>query len=150
MTTDQIRLTIFLGIFFLMLVLESCIPRHPTVDSKKRRLAINMGLTCLNTVLVKLLFGAAAVGVALYAKEKGWGLFNHLDWPGWLEALIAVVVLDFSIYWQHVAVHKVPLLWRLHIVHHSDLDLDVSSGFRFRISGRRHEKSNCTRPIIIV
>ena len=131
MTTDQIRLTIFLSVFFLMLVLERFIPRHPTVDSKLRRLGINMGLTALNTAVVKLLFGAAAVGAAAFAESRGWGLLHLVEWPVWLEVLAAVVFLDFMIYIQHVVVHMVPMFWRFHIVHHSDLDLDVSSGFRF-------------------
>ncbi|QPJ62583.1 MAG: sterol desaturase family protein [Candidatus Nitronauta litoralis] len=131
MSMDQIRLSIFIGVFLLMLVLEQFIQRHPTVDSKARRLAINLGLTLLNTGLVKLIFGAAAAGVAAYAQSKGWGLLNILNVPAGLNILISVIVLDFSIYWQHVLVHTVPLFWRFHIVHHSDLDLDVSSGFRF-------------------
>lgn len=131
MSTDQIRLSIFLGVFFLMLFLESRIPRHPTVDSKKRRLAINLGLTFLNTGLIKLIFGAAAVGAAAYAREQGWGLLNLLAVPAGLNILATVILLDFAIYWQHVLVHNVTFLWRFHIVHHSDLDLDVSSGFRF-------------------
>lgn len=131
MSMDQIRLSIFIGVFLLMLILEQFIPRHPTVDSKGRRLAINLGLTFLNTGLVKLLFGAAAAGVAAYAESRGWGLLNILKVPDGINILISVLVLDFSIYWQHVLVHTVPLFWRFHIVHHSDLDLDVSSGFRF-------------------
>ncbi len=131
MSTDQIRLSIFIGVFLLMLVLEQFIPRHPTVDSKGRRLAINLGLTFLNTGLIKLIFGAAAAGVAAFAESKGWGLLNMLHVSGGLNIFISVIVLDFSIYWQHVLVHTVPFFWRFHIVHHSDLDLDVSSGFRF-------------------
>ena len=131
MTSDHIRLVVFLGIFLLMLVLERLFPRHPTVDSKWRRVAINLGLTGLNTVLVRLLFGAAAVGAAAQAESRGWGLLNQFDLPAGLEILLTVVALDFAIYWQHVLMHRVPMLWRFHIVHHSDLDLDVSSGLRF-------------------
>lgn len=131
MSMDQIRLSIFIGVFLLMLLLEQFIQRHPTVDSKPRRLAINLGLTLLNTGLVKLLFGAAAAGAAAYAQSQGWGLLNLLNVTGGLNILISVLVLDFAIYWQHVLVHRLPVLWRFHVVHHSDLDLDVSSGFRF-------------------
>ncbi len=131
MTVDQIRLSIFLGVLVLMLVLESLIPRHPTVDSKPRRLAINFSLTGFNVLLVRLLPAGAAVGTATYAGEHGWGLLNYLDWPVALEMAVGIVFLDLMIYLQHVLLHMVPFFWRFHKVHHSDLDLDVSSGFRF-------------------
>ncbi|MEC7640657.1 MAG: sterol desaturase family protein, partial [Nitrospinota bacterium] len=125
------RFIIFLTVFLLMLGLEGWIPRHPTVDSKRRRLGINLTLTGIDILVAKLLLGAAAMGAAGFAQEKGWGLLNGWTGPQWLELIIAVVVLDFMIYLQHVVVHKVPMLWRFHVVHHSDLDLDVSSGLRF-------------------
>ena len=131
MTVDQIRLSIFLGVLVLMLVLESLIQRHPTVDSKPRRLAINFSLTGFNVLLVKVLLGGAAVGVAHFADEHGWGLLNYLDWPVPLEMVVGIVILDLMIYLQHVVLHMIPFFWRFHKVHHSDLDLDVSSGFRF-------------------
>jgi sterol desaturase/sphingolipid hydroxylase (fatty acid hydroxylase superfamily) len=131
MTVDQIRLSIFLGVLVLMLVLESLIPRHPTVDSKPRRLAINFSLSGFNVLLVRGLLGGAAVGMAHFAGQQGWGLFNYLDWPVPLEMAMGVVFLDLMIYLQHVVLHMIPFFWRFHKVHHSDLDLDVSSGFRF-------------------
>ncbi len=131
MTVDQIRLSIFLGVLVLMLVLESLIQRHPTVDSKPRRLAINFSLTGFNVLLVKGLLGGAAVGVAHFAEEHGWGLLNYLDWSVPLEMMVGIVILDLMIYLQHVVLHMIPFFWRFHKVHHSDLDLDVSSGFRF-------------------
>jgi sterol desaturase/sphingolipid hydroxylase (fatty acid hydroxylase superfamily) len=131
MTIDQIRLSIFLGVLVLMLVLESLIQRHPTVDSKPRRLAINFSLTGFNVLLVKLLLGGAAVGMASFAGQHGWGLLNYLNWSVPLEMMVGVVLLDLMIYLQHVLVHMIPFFWRFHKVHHSDLDLDVSSGFRF-------------------
>ena len=131
MTVDQIRLSIFLGVLVLMLVLESLIPRHPTVDSKPRRLAINFSLTGFNVLLVRGLLGGAAVGVAHFAGQQGWGLLNYLDWPVLLEMAMGIVFLDLMIYLQHVLLHMIPFFWRFHKVHHSDLDLDVSSGFRF-------------------
>ncbi|MDX1698011.1 MAG: sterol desaturase family protein, partial [Thiohalobacterales bacterium] len=79
----------------------------------------------------RLLFPAAAVGVALYAQSRGWGLLNLLDMPAWLAIVIAVVLLDLAIYVQHFTFHAVPLLWRLHRVHHADLDFDVTTGARF-------------------
>ena len=101
------------------------------MDSKPRRLGINLGITGLDIVLVRLLFGAAAVGTAAFTKERGWGLLNYWDLPDAVEMVIAVVFLDLMIYIQHVVVHMIPLFWRFHVVHHSDLDLDVSSGLRF-------------------
>lgn len=131
MDVDQIRLSIFLGVLILMLVLESLIPRHSTVDSKLRRLAINFSLTGFNVLMLKLLLGSAAVGLAHFASEQGWGLFNYLQWPAWVEMVIAILFLELMIYIQHVFLHKIPFFWRFHKVHHSDLDLDVSSGLRF-------------------
>ncbi len=131
MDFNQIRLGLFLGIFILLLLLENFMQRHPTVDSKPRRLGINLGLTAVNVILLRLIFGGAAVGAAYFASERGWGVLNYLDLPAWLELGAAVMFLDFSIYLQHVLVHMVPFFWRFHVVHHSDLDLDVSSGFRF-------------------
>ena len=131
MDVNQIRFAIFLAVFLLMLGLEYIIQRHPTVDVKTRRLKINLALTGIDILVVRLFFGAAAVGAAQFAGERGWGLFNYLQWPEGLETLFCVVFLDLMIYIQHVVVHMIPFFWRFHIVHHSDLDLDVSSGLRF-------------------
>lgn len=131
MDIPQIRFTVFLGVFLLMLALESVIQRHPTVDSKKNRLKINLALTGIDILIVRLVFGAAAVGAAQFAEERGWGIFNYLDWPKGLEIAAVVIILDMMIYIQHVVVHMIPFFWQFHVVHHSDLDLDVSSGLRF-------------------
>jgi sterol desaturase/sphingolipid hydroxylase (fatty acid hydroxylase superfamily) len=131
MDVQQIRFIVFLGVFLLMLALESVIQRHPTVDSKKNRLKINLALTGIDILVVRLIFGAAAVGAAQFAEINGWGIFNYLDlWSG-LEIIAVVIILDLMIYIQHVVVHMIPFFWQFHIVHHSDLDLDVSSGLRF-------------------
>ncbi len=131
MNVDTIRFSVFLGVFILMLILEHLIPRHPTVDSKPRRLGINFGLTGFNIIFVKLILGGGAVATAHFATEQGWGILNYFNWPFWLESVLAVIFLDLMIYLQHVLVHMVPFFWRFHVVHHSDLDLDVSSGLRF-------------------
>jgi len=131
MEIQQIRFAVFLGIFLLMLALESVIQRHPTVDSKKTRLKINLALTGIDILAIRLVFGAAAVAAAQFAEEKGWGLFNYIDWWNGLEVVIVIIILDLMIYIQHVVVHMIPFFWRFHVVHHSDLDLDVSSGLRF-------------------
>jgi len=131
MEIQQIRFAVFLGVFLLMLALESIIQRHPTVDSKKKRLGINLALTGIDILAVRLVFGAAAVGAAQFAEERGWGLFNYFEWWHGLEVVAAVIILDLMIYIQHVVVHMIPFFWQFHVVHHSDLDLDVSSGLRF-------------------
>ncbi|MBI5428502.1 MAG: sterol desaturase family protein [Nitrospinae bacterium] len=131
MDANTIRFSVFLGVFLSMLLLERLIPRHPLVDSKPRRLAINLAITGLDILAGRLAFGAAAVGAAQFAQEKGWGVLNYWDLPSWLEFLLTLVFLDLMIYIQHVVVHMVPFFWRFHVVHHSDLDLDVSSGLRF-------------------
>ncbi|MBT5869032.1 MAG: sterol desaturase family protein [Nitrospinaceae bacterium] len=131
MDANQIRFAIFIAVFLLMLGLESIIQRHPTVDCKTRRLKINFALTGIDILVVRLFFGAAAVGAAQFSEERGWGLFNYLQWPEGLEIFLCIIILDLMIYIQHVVLHRIPFFWRFHIVHHSDLDLDVSSGLRF-------------------
>jgi sterol desaturase/sphingolipid hydroxylase (fatty acid hydroxylase superfamily) len=131
MDTSQIRFVIFISIFLLMLGLEFVLQRHPNVDSKTRRLKINLALTGIDILVVRIFFGAAALGASQFAEEKGWGLFNYLGLPEALEAFLCIVILDLMIYIQHVMFHVIPFFWRFHVVHHSDLDLDVSSGLRF-------------------
>ena len=131
MDANQIRFLVFIFVFFLLLWLETFIQRHPTVDSKPLRLKINFALTGINIFAVRLLFGTAAFGAAQFSENRGWGVLNYLQWPEVLEALLCIVILDLMIYIQHVVVHMIPFFWRFHMVHHSDLDLDVSSGFRF-------------------
>jgi sterol desaturase/sphingolipid hydroxylase (fatty acid hydroxylase superfamily) len=85
----------------------------------------------LNTALVRVLFPAAAVGMALSAESQGWGLLNRYDVPVWVAVVAGIVLLDLAIYLQHVMFHAVPALWRLHRMHHADLDIDVTTGARF-------------------
>ena len=126
-----LRLSFFLGIFAAMAAWEALSPRRPLTRSRLVRWTGNLGLTLLNTLLLRLVFPVAAAGVALYASDRGWGLLNGLPLPGLLGGLLALLLLDLLIYSQHLFFHKVPLLWRLHRMHHTDLDLDVTSGFRF-------------------
>ena len=126
-----IRLSAFLGVFLAMALWEVIAPRRSLSVSKPRRWLNNIGIIALNTVLLRLIFPAAAVGLALVATQRGWGVMNQIDLPAWLEIVCAVVVLDFVIYLQHVMFHAVPLFWRLHRVHHADLDFDVTTGARF-------------------
>ena len=126
-----IRLGFFLGIFALMATWEILAPRRILTISKSIRWLNNIGLVAFNTFLLRLLFPAAAVGFAAVASEQGWGLFNLIELPFWLVVLLSVVIMDFVIWLQHVMVHAVPLLWRLHRVHHADLDYDLTTGARF-------------------
>jgi sterol desaturase/sphingolipid hydroxylase (fatty acid hydroxylase superfamily) len=126
-----IRLGFFFGIFLLMAAWEAFAPRRERRLSRAVRWTNNLGLVFLNTLLLRLIFPAAAVGMALFAAEHGWGLFNYYAGPFGVAALLSVVALDLVIYLQHVMVHAVPLLWRLHRVHHADPDFDVTTGARF-------------------
>ncbi len=127
----QVRLSCFFGVLGLMAVWELVAPRRALTASKALRWASNLGLVVLNSVLLRLLFPAAAMGMALLAAERHWGLLNNITLSAGLKVIVAVVALDFAIYLQHVMFHAVPALWRLHRVHHADLDFDVTTGARF-------------------
>ncbi|MCC6208577.1 MAG: sterol desaturase family protein [Gammaproteobacteria bacterium] len=126
-----IRLGCFFGVLAVMATWEILAPRRALTVSKGARWSSNLGLVALNSVVLRLLFPAAAVGAALFADRQGWGAFNYLPAPGWLAVIASVVILDFAIYLQHMMFHAAPLLWRLHRVHHADLDFDVTTGARF-------------------
>ena len=131
MLEPYIRSGAFLGVFVLVALWEFIAPRRPLRISRAVRWTSNIGIVVLNTAVLRLVFPAAAVGVAAAAGSLGWGLFNALAWPFWVEVVLAVVALDFVIYCQHVMFHAVPGLWRLHMVHHADLDFDLTTGVRF-------------------
>ncbi len=126
-----IRLGVFFGIFGLMALWEVMAPRRTLTVSKTIRWANNIGIVFLNSFLLRLVFPAAAVGMAAFAQAQGWGVFNYVEVPLWLAVVASVIALDFIIWLQHVMVHAVPLLWRLHRMHHADLDFDVTTGARF-------------------
>ncbi|MBT8142098.1 MAG: sterol desaturase family protein [Gammaproteobacteria bacterium] len=126
-----IRLGFFLGIFALMCVWEILAPKRDLTVSKATRWLSNLSIVILNTLLLRLLFPAAAVGVAIVAQSNSWGLFNYFSVPGWLALFLSVILLDMVIYWQHVFFHKIPVLWRIHRMHHADMDIDVTTGSRF-------------------
>jgi len=126
-----IRLGFFFGMLALMGVWEWLAPRRPLSTSKSRRWRANLGIIAVATAVVRLLLPITAVALALLAQARGWGLLNQVELPYWLAVLIGVLVLDCVIYFQHVVFHAVPTLWRLHRMHHSDLDFDVTTGVRF-------------------
>jgi len=126
-----IRLSCFFGVFAVMAVWELLAPRRRLSQSKGRRWLNNLELVVFNTALLRLIFPLAAVGVAASAELNGWGLFNRVTAPAWLALSASVIILDAAIYLQHVMFHAVPLFWRLHRVHHADLDFDVTTGSRF-------------------
>jgi sterol desaturase/sphingolipid hydroxylase (fatty acid hydroxylase superfamily) len=126
-----IRLSAFAGIFAAMALWELLAPRRSQAIGRLRRWPGNIGIVLLDTLLVRLVFPTAAVGVALLAHSHGWGVFHALAAPVWLAAIASVILLDLAIYLQHVLFHAVPVLWRLHRMHHADLDLDVTTGARF-------------------
>jgi sterol desaturase/sphingolipid hydroxylase (fatty acid hydroxylase superfamily) len=114
-----------------MAIWELAAPRRPLTQSKAVRWTNNVGLVFFNSFVARLVFPTAAVGMALFAREQGWGLLNYFQVPYALAVVGAVIALDFFIWLQHVMVHAVPVLWRLHRVHHADLDYDVTTGARF-------------------
>lgn len=127
----SIRLASFLVVFSFMASWEAISPRRGLTTSKPKRWITNIGIVIINTLTVRLLFSVAAVGTAIVAGANGWGVLNTLEPPALLEAPLAVIVLDLIIYLQHVMFHAIPILWRLHMVHHADLDMDVTTGSRF-------------------
>ena len=126
-----IRLGFFVAIFALVAVWECVAPRRPRTVSRRLRWPNNLGIVALNTVLLRMVFPAAAVGLALAGERQGWGLLNAFAVSPWVAVPLAVVLLDLAIYLQHVMFHAVPALWRLHRMHHADLDVDVTTGARF-------------------
>jgi sterol desaturase/sphingolipid hydroxylase (fatty acid hydroxylase superfamily) len=126
-----IRLAFFLAVFALIGVWEVVAPRRALTVSKAMRWTSNLGLVALNTLLLRLVSPLAAAGIAAFGVANGWGLLNHFQVPFWVAVPVAVVAMDLVIWLQHVMVHAVPALWRLHRVHHADLDYDVTTGARF-------------------
>lgn len=126
-----IRLIAFSSIFILLAVWEILAARRELSDSKGRRWFSNLSLVVIDSVVVRLLFPAATVGMAIAFADRGLGLFNRIDLPGSLEVVLSIFLLDLAIWAQHVIFHKVPVLWRMHMVHHADLDVDVTTGLRF-------------------
>jgi sterol desaturase/sphingolipid hydroxylase (fatty acid hydroxylase superfamily) len=126
-----VRLGTFLGVLTAMLLWEWGHPRRVLTRPRRERWRTNLGLTILNTALVRVTVGGAAYAAAVFAADQGVGLLHWQPLPPWAAAAVTLLVLDFAIYLQHVLFHAVPLLWRLHRVHHADLDFDATTGLRF-------------------
>jgi sterol desaturase/sphingolipid hydroxylase (fatty acid hydroxylase superfamily) len=126
-----LRLSCFGGVLVAMAVWELLAPRRTLSASKPLRWGSNIGLVFVSSLVLRLIAPLGAVGVAIAAERLGLGLFNVVLAPNWLVIVASVLVLDFAIYLQHVMFHAVPILWRLHMVHHADQDVDVTTGLRF-------------------
>lgn len=128
---SQIRPAVFLGMLALMSLAEALFPRRRRSLGRGGRWLANLGLVVIDTIALRLVVPVLAVAMAAIATERGWGFFNIVDLPFWLEAVAAFLILDLAIWAQHVATHKIPILWAFHKIHHADRDLDASSGLRF-------------------
>ncbi|PIX23274.1 MAG: fatty acid hydroxylase [Deltaproteobacteria bacterium CG_4_8_14_3_um_filter_45_9] len=126
-----IRLGVFFGILVVMFLWELIAPRRPLTTSKLTRWFSNLGLVLIESIVVRLVFPTALAGITLLVQQRGWGLFNQSELPYLLKIIFSVLILDFVIYLQHIMFHSVPLFWRLHMVHHTDMDIDVTTGVRF-------------------
>ncbi|MEM6414521.1 MAG: sterol desaturase family protein [Pseudomonadota bacterium] len=126
-----LRLGAFISVLALMALFEAVFPRRGRGQKRRMRWATNLLLVVIDTIALRLALPIVAMGMAVIAETRGWGLLNQIVWPPWLEMLIAIIVLDFLIYWQHVASHRIPVFWRIHKVHHADRDIDVTTGVRF-------------------
>ena len=129
-----IRLAVFIGLFVLFATLEAWAPRRQRTQPRGGRWVTNWAIVVIDTLALRALALAMpllAVGAALDAKAQGWGLMNALDMPLWINILATVLVFDFAIWLQHLITHKVPVLWRIHRVHHADRDIDVTTAIRF-------------------
>jgi sterol desaturase/sphingolipid hydroxylase (fatty acid hydroxylase superfamily) len=126
-----IRLGFFFGILVVMFLWELIAPRRPLTTSKITRWFSNLCLVLIDSIVVRLIFPTALVGIAFLAQQRGWGIFNQFEMPSLLKITLSVLILDLAIYLQHIMFHSIPLFWRLHMVHHSDMDIDVTTGIRF-------------------
>jgi sterol desaturase/sphingolipid hydroxylase (fatty acid hydroxylase superfamily) len=126
-----IRLGFFSGAFIVLASLETAFPRRRRQISRGRRWPSNIGLSVLNQLFIRIVLPISTVALAISVEQNQWGLFGQLDFAHWFEVLAAILILDLAIYCQHRAYHAVPVLWRLHRMHHADLEFDVTTGIRF-------------------
>jgi len=128
---QTIRLAFFFGVLTVIAIWEVVAPRRALTDKKGRRWFANLSLVVIDTAVVRYLLPVLPVGLALMAHERGSGILNIIMLPAWIKIILTVVALDFVIYLQHMLFHFLPILWRVHRMHHTDLDIDVTTGNRF-------------------
>ena len=126
-----VRLASFIAVSLAMAAWETAAPRRQRIVSRMIRWPANLGILAFDTALVRLLFAALPLAIAVKIQEQGWGLLNAYHLPFWMKVACGVILLDFVIYLQHVMFHAVPLFWRFHMMHHADLDFDFTTGGRF-------------------
>ncbi len=126
-----IRISAFLSMFVTMSLWEFLRPRRRLMQPRRERWPTNLGLTALNSLLVWGMVGGISYTIARFTAEQGVGMLHWLVLPGWAAVMVTLLVLDFALYVQHMLFHAMPLLWRLHRVHHADLGLDATTGLRF-------------------
>ncbi|MBA3815643.1 MAG: sterol desaturase family protein [Parachlamydiaceae bacterium] len=128
----QLRVVIFMGIFLILALGELVFPKRVKAQvSQKTRWISNIGIVLLDNFLMRLILPIMAIDMAIFAQKMNWGIFNLIEIPFWLNLILTIVILDFIIYLQHVMFHTFPLFWRVHRMHHADVDFDVTTGIRF-------------------
>jgi len=143
-----VRLASFITVFAVMAIWELVASRRELTASKPARWFANLGIVVVGALVVRVIFPIAAVGTALVAAKRDWGLFNNVDLPPVISIVASVLILDLVIYLQHVMFHAVPALWKLHMVHHADNDFDVTTGLRFH-PVEIVAMSDCRRRLIV-
>lgn len=131
MSEATIRLSLFIGLFLFFTVMEYYVPRRELRPVKTKRWFTNWAIVIIDSILVRLLFKTAAVGGAIWAASNNIGLFNLIAVPYWLAFAVSFIVMDFAVWLSHVASHKIPIFWKVHRMHHSDVDIDVTTAIRF-------------------
>ncbi len=126
-----VRLAVFLGVFVIMAVLEFVLPKKERVFPRAERWFTNGALVVIDSIALRIFVPILAVSVAQWVTDNGYGLLSLIVLPLWAKCLLGIILLDMLIYWQHVASHYVPILWRFHKIHHADRDIDVTTGARF-------------------
>ena len=126
-----VRTGVFVAVFAVLACWERLAPARALRLTRARRWTANLGLAVVNTLIVRVAVPGSAIAVAMIATDEGWGLLNRIELPGWFAILAAVIFLDLLLYLQHVLFHSVPVLLRLHAVHHADPDFDLTTGVRF-------------------
>ena len=128
---SMVRFSMFAGVLLTFAVAEAAWPMLARRETRSERWFANLGLSALSSLLLRIALPGATVLMAVWAQMRGWGLLNQVALPDWLELIVAYLLFDVSIYAQHVLTHRIPILWRLHLVHHADHEVDVTTAIRF-------------------